>query len=137
MNAIWIPVVAILGSFCVVIAVLAIGAGTKEKAAKHRTDVQLKLIERFGTASEFVAFVQSPEGKYFLGDAPRVVVRDRSVGGIRTGIILTFLGAGFLTIAFTQGDRDWFVPALIMLGLGAGFFVSSMVAMKLSRNMNS
>lgn len=134
MDAMWIPVIGIAGSFAVVIAIVYLSAMTRQQRTRARADVQMKLIERFGTANEFVSFVQSPEGKQFLGDAP-ATARKSGVAGIRSGIILAFIGLAFLLVAFTDHDKDWFIPAFIMLGLGGGFFVSAMFSMKLARDM--
>lgn len=131
-----IPVISIIGVFVAVVALAAMSAQTKQKLAQQRTEVQLKLIERFGSAPEFVTFVQSPEGKQFLGDAPRVV-QTRAVAGIRTGIVLNFLGVAFMFLAWTQNERAFYIPAMILLGLGLGFVVSSLVSMKLGQQINN
>jgi hypothetical protein len=127
-------VIAIAGSMCVIIAVVAMGAQTKQRIVQHKTEVQLKLIERFGTAAEFVAFIQSEEGRRFLGDTPRAV-RERAVGGLRSGIVMAFVGAGFAFIGLTQHDVDWLIPAFMLMGLGLGFFVSALISMRLGRNI--
>ena len=134
MSGYWITIVAIVGSFSVMIAIASIVATTKQRLVQHRTEVQLKLIERFGTANEFVQFIQSDEGRHFLGDPPRAV-RERAAGGVRSGIVMGFLGAGFAFIGLTQRDADWLIPAFMLMGLGLGFFVSAMVSMRLSRNL--
>lgn len=133
---VWIPIVAIVGGIGMVIAIVAAGAMTKARKAQLRADVQMKLIDRFGSASEFIQFVQSEEGRRFLGDAPRVA-RASYIGGIRTGIILGCLGLAFVIIGVVDHDADWFVPAFILLGIGGGFFVSSMVSMKLARQLEA
>jgi hypothetical protein len=134
MNVFWIPVISIAASACVIIAVVAMGAQTKQRIGQHKTEVQLKLIERFGTSADFVAFIQSDEGRRFLGDAPRAV-RERAVGGLRSGIIMAFVGAGFAFIGLTQRDVDWLIPAFMLMGLGLGFFVSALISMRLSRKI--
>ena len=134
MSGYWITIVAIVGSFSMTVAIIAIAAFTKQRLNQQKTEVQMKLIERFGTANEFVKFVQSDEGRRFLGDS-KGVVRDRAIGGVRSGIIMAFLGAGFAFVGLTQRDVDWLIPAFMLLGLGLGFFVSAMLSMRLSRTL--
>ena len=133
MSVFWIPVISIIGGIAMIIIISLAGAQTRQRRAELRAQVQMKLIDRFGSADEFVQFVKSNEGKEFLGDAPQVA-RSSGVRGIRTGIILGFIGASFAVLGGIA-DHDWFVPAFILLGLGLGFFVSAMVSMKLARDM--
>ena len=135
MNVFWIPVIAIAGSFFMVIAVVYLISASKQRMTRSRAEVQMKLIERFGNASEFVNFIQSPDGRHFLGDAPRVA-RNSFIGGIRSGIIMGFIGLGFVLISWTQHDRDFLIPAFILLGLGVGFFASSWISMKLAKDID-
>lgn len=134
MSVFWIPVISVIGGIGLVIVLVVMGAATRQKQAQLKADVQMKLIERFGTASEFVNFVQSPEGKQFLGDGS-TAARRGVASGVRSGIILGFIGLAFTFVAFVEHDRGWFIPGFILLGLGAGFFLSAMISMKLARDM--
>jgi hypothetical protein len=134
MSGTWIALAAIVGGFSMIIAIASIAARTKQQLVQNRTNVQMKLIERFGTANEFVQFIKSEEGRHFLGDPPGAV-RERAAGGVRSGIVMGFLGAGFAFIGLSQHDPDWLIPAFMLMGLGLGFFISAMVSMRLSRNL--
>lgn len=136
MSVYWIPMIGIIGSFCVAIAIVSITSASKTKRAQLRADVQMKLIDKFGSATEFVSFVSSEEGKQFLGDAPRVA-RANFIGGIRNGIIMLCIGIGFIVVGFTEHDHGWFIPGFILLGVGLGFFVSAVVTMKLSQQFDN
>lgn len=129
-----IGVIAIVGFFSTVIAITWAAAQTRQKRAQHHADVQLKLIDRFGTAEDFVQFVKSDEGRHFLGDPSRVARRGL-VAGIRSGIILAFLGLAFLLCAWVQRDGDFYIPAFILLALGGGFFISAVVSMRMAKEM--
>lgn len=135
MGIYWIPVVAIVGGIMMIIVIALAGSQTKQRQMQLRTDVQMKLIDRFGTADEFVRFIQSDEGRHFLGDAPKVT-RNAAISGIRSGVVLSFIGVAFLFCAFTQRESDFFIPAFILLGLGLGFLVSAYLSMKLARDMD-
>ncbi len=135
MNEVFVmPMVVSIGFFIMVGFIVWSGAQSRNRRAQMQTEVQTKLIEKFGTASEFVAFLQSPAGRQFLAGTPQAVARYRAFGGIRAGIMLAFLGVGFLLLAIFA-DRDFLIPGMILLFLGAGFFLSSGVAMRLSRKL--
>jgi len=131
-----IPIVSVIGSFIMIIAVVWLVSRGKARSAQLRAEVQMKMIERFGTAAEFTQFLESPAGKQFLNE-PRRSARERALGGIRTGIILTFIGIGFVFAYFSERDPGWFIPAFIMIGLGIGFLVSAAVSWKMAKQWDS
>ncbi len=132
MNEMWIPAIAIMGSFLMVVAIVWLITRSKQRGAQYRAEVQMKMIERFSSSAEFVQFLESPAGRQFL-ESSRRSARDRVFGAIHAGTILTFLGAAFLVLGFMQHDSGFFVPALILGGLGIGFFVSSAISLKLAK----
>ncbi|HEX9407264.1 MAG TPA: hypothetical protein VF975_08110, partial [Thermoanaerobaculia bacterium] len=69
--------------------------------------------------------------------APQRSARDRVIGGIRTGIILLFIGCGFLAGYWAEGDPGFFIPAFILIGLGVGFLISAAVSWKLTKQWES
>lgn len=123
-----------IGFFAMVAFVVWAAAQARNRRAQMQAEVQTKLIEKFGTATEFVQFLQSPSGRQFLAGSS--VAQNKVFGGIRAGIMLSLLGVGFLFLAIFV-DRDFVIPGMILLFLGLGFFLSSAVAMKLSRKMDS
>lgn len=107
----------------------------KNRRAAMQAEVQTRLIEKFSSAPEFVEFLNSDTGKQFLSGIdkmPQMMARDRIVGGVSRGVLLTLLGAAFLAIWGADGNIGFMYPGFILLGLGIGFFISTMVALKLS-----
>src|SRR4030081_1901474 len=93
-----IPITAIGGSFVMSVAVVWIVMRAKQRRAEMRTEVQMKLIEKFGSSAEFVKFLESPAGQQFL-EQPRRMSRDRAIGGITAALVCTFVGLGFFGCA--------------------------------------
>lgn len=135
-NAVFmIPIIAIAGSFTMVVAIVWLITRSKQRGAQYRAEVQLKMIEKFGSGPEFVKFLESPTGRQFLHQSQRST-RERVLGGIRTGIILLFLGGGFFFGYFAERDPGFFIPGFIMTGLGLGFVVSSLISWKLTQKLD-
>ena len=132
----FIPIVSIVGSFTMVVAIVWFITRARQRTAQYRAEVQMKMIERFGSASEFTQFLESPAGRNFLSE-PRRSARDRALGGMRAGIILLFIGVGFCFAYFSERDPGWFIPAFIMIGLGVGFLVSAAVSWKMAKQWDS
>jgi hypothetical protein len=129
-----IPIVAISGSVIMVVAIVWLGARSRQQRAQYRADVQMKLIEKFGSAPEFVKFLESPAGQQFLQE-PRSRARDRVAGGVRAGIILTFLALAFFALIWWEHDEGFAVPAFILLALGMAFFVSAAISTKMVKQI--
>ena len=126
----FIPIVAIGGSFVMVIAIVWLGTRSKQRRAELRADVQMKLIEKFGSSSEFVKFLESPAGQQFL-EQPKRQTRERAVGAITGALVCTFIGLAFLGCALILGDPGFYVPAFILTGIGIALFISAAISWKL------
>jgi hypothetical protein len=132
----WIPIVAIIGSFTMVVTIVFLGTRGKQRKAELRAEVQMKLIDKFGSSAEFVNFLQSTSGQQFL-DAPRRVSRDRVLGALTGGLICGFLGLAFLALGFFMDDRGFWVPAFILGGIGCALFISAAISWKLTRQSDT
>lgn len=132
----WIPIVSIVGSFVMVVTIVWLGTRAKQRRTELRADVQMKLIDKFGNAAEFVKFLESPTGQQFL-EQPRRNTRDRALGGLTGGLVCTFIGLAFTGCALVFRDEGFFVPGFILLGLGIALFISAAVSWRLNKADNS
>lgn len=121
-----------LGSFTTVIVVIWLIVRTRQRRNELHAEVQMKLIEKFGSSTEFVHFLESQAGRDFLHQ-PMIDARRRVISGISAGTVMGCLGLGFLILGF--GDDGFFVPAFILIALGAGFIVSATLSMKLMKRL--
>jgi VIT1/CCC1 family predicted Fe2+/Mn2+ transporter len=135
-NVFWIPIVAIVGSFTMVVMIVWLGTRSKQRRAQLRTDVQMKLIDKFGSAAEFARFLESPSGRQFL-EQPRRMTRERVLGALTGGLITTFIGGAFMACAFVLRDEGFWVPALILLAVGVALFISAAISWKLTKQWES
>src|SRR5262249_40583953 len=95
---------------------------------RQQSIMQKQLLDKFSSAQDFAEFVQSPAGqKYVMGFTDTLTTPRNSVfSSMRTGIVLMFLGVGFLFAS--DGYGPLFAFGWISLLLGAGFLVSAIVA---------
>ena len=133
----FMPIIVSLGFFAMVVWIVWLGTNSKNRRAQAQVEVQTKLIERFGTAKEFIEFLQSPAGRQFVTGVEvtsNLYARDRIVSGFGKGIVLSLLGMGFLAIWIFDDNRGFIYPGFILLGLGVGFFLSTLLTIKLSKS---
>jgi hypothetical protein len=114
------------------------------KMVKVQTETHAKLLERFGSSQEMLAYMQSEAGKKFL-EAPIFEGQRRQVStlpfgrilwSVQVGIISAFLGAGLLFLrgrVSTDADMGFEVFGTLVLTLGIGFLVSGGVSYVLAK----
>ncbi len=117
------------------------------RTSKVHTDVHNKLLDRFTTNDDLMAYIQTPAGRRFLESAPLTVEGPaRPVGApfsrilwsLQVGIVL---GAGGLGLLFVSGRvieevaQPLFAIGVLALTVGAGFVVSSAASLLLSRRL--
>jgi hypothetical protein len=137
--ALMIPIVGSIGMFACIAFIVAVTARSRQRQAELRAEVQSRLIDKFSSAPEIVTFLQSPEGKHFLGgieSMPAMTARDRIIRTMSKAVVLSLLGVGFLACCIWPETRNegFFIAGCILLALGVGYFLSALVSLKLSRN---
>lgn len=116
------------------------------KMVKVQTETHAKLLDRFGSSQDMLAYMSSDAGKKFLEspifEGQRQQVSSLPIGRIlwsaQIGVIGSFLGAGIL---FLRGrvpenadtDTGLLVFGTLILGLGIGFLVSGGVSYVLAK----
>lgn len=117
------------------------------KLSKVQYDVHSKLLERFTTNEDLLAYMQTPSGRRFLESAPiRLPDEPRSMTApfsrilwsVQAGIVLVLTGIGLLYVSGTFIDEPaqfFMVIGVVTLSLGGGFIVSAIAAYGLSRKL--
>lgn len=118
------------------------------RTAKTQSEVHGRLLERFSSNDELMAYVQSPAGRQFLTAMPMLDMPSaaspiaapfgRILWAVQAGLVLASGGIGMLVV------RDNVIPeiadALLTMGvmaiaLGAGFALSSLASYLISRRL--
>jgi hypothetical protein len=134
-----IPLVAIVGSFMVAAFITWSVQRSRERRAQIQADIQSKLIERFGSATELVTFLQSPAGREFVSgvqSAPVLAARERAAASLSRALVLTGIGAGFIALWIADhGGLGWAIPGFILFSIGLANLIGAIVSLKLSRSL--
>lgn len=117
------------------------------RASQVQADVHTKLMERMTSNEELLAYVQSPAGRRFLEAAP---LRPETEGpqlsapvgsiiwSMMAGVVLTVLGVGFRyagNFVKDEAHDAFVVVGVIILALGIGFMVASLMGFVLSSRL--
>ena len=105
--------------------------------ARKQAEVHLHLLDRLGTGTETLQYLQSPAGRQLLEavGVERANLLTRIMGSVQAGLILVLLGVALIILR-------WFVPdggTLLLAGvpalaIGVGFLASSAFSFHLSRS---
>jgi hypothetical protein len=134
-----IPLICGPASMAMITIIIVAAVRGKERRTQLQAEVQTKLIDKFGSAPELLAFLKTDEGRQFLGEiesGPKRSARDRIIRGIGKSLVATMVGIGFLIIGFLPATYNEFciVVGFLTLFLGVGLFLSALLSLKLSRN---
>lgn len=117
------------------------------KASTVQAEVHSKLMDRMTTNEELLGYLQSPAGRRFLEAAPiRPEAESPTMGApigpiiwsMMAGIVLSTVGAGFSVAADSITDdvqRAFTVVGIILLALGVGFLIASLMAFIVSSRL--
>jgi hypothetical protein len=132
-----IPIVSVICVFTMVVLVVWFISRTKQRQARYRADVQSKLIDKFNSAPELAEFLSSPAGKQFVSDfhqPVRASAHDRILSGVKWSLILTFIGIALIVARFSGEDSDLIIPGGILIALGVGWAIATVISYRLSRS---
>jgi hypothetical protein len=117
------------------------------KISKAQFEVHSKLLDRFTSNEDLLAYMQTSAGRRFLEAAPvRLPDEPRSMAApfsrilwsVQAGVVLLLTGVGLLYVSSTFIDEPaelFRVIGVIALALGGGFVVSAGAAYVLSRRL--
>jgi hypothetical protein len=132
-----IPLVSIFMSFIIVGTIVMAITRSRLRRLELQAEVQSKLIEKFGTSAELLAFLQSEAGRQFVSGVQKgntVLMRDRITAGFSRAIILSFLGAAFVALWLITDNKGLAWPGVLLLALGAGYLVATWATTRMSQS---
>jgi len=108
------------------------------KIAKLQADVQNRLIDKFGTTQDLLAYVQTDAGKQLLESlsVERTSPFSRIIGAVQAGIIMFLFGLAllFLRGRVSGAEEGFLMFGTIFVALGVGFAISAAASYSLSKS---
>jgi hypothetical protein len=116
------------------------------RLSRVQTEVHNKLLDRFTSNEDLLAYIQTPAGRRFLESAPIPTESPRSIGAplgrilwsIQAGAVLTIAGLGLQVVSERSIDevaQPLSAVGIVVLAIGLGFGVSALLAYVLSRRL--
>jgi hypothetical protein len=116
------------------------------RVSKVQFETHAKLLDRFTSNEDLLAYIQTPAGKRFLESAPIPLEEARSMSApfsrilwsVQAGVVLMIAGLGALYVStrFVDDAAQFFMVVGVMTtALGGGFIISAIAAYALSRRL--
>lgn len=118
-----------------------------QRAMKAQNELNSKLIDRFASSEDLLAYIQSPQGKALTEGPVLPQAAPRAIGAplsrifwsLQSGIVLGALGGGLMVVSGTtdQIEVTTFLRGvgIVVLMIGLGFAVSAVVSYLLSQRL--
>jgi hypothetical protein len=118
-----------------------------QRAMKAQNDLNTKLIDRFASSEDLLAYIQSPQGKALTEGPIMPQAAPRAMGAplsrifwsMQSGIVLGALGAGLIVVSSTAGEPEVATflngVGIVVLMIGIGFAASAAVSYLLSHRL--
>jgi hypothetical protein len=118
------------------------------RSAAAQAEIHTKLLDRFGSSQEMLAYMQTDAGRRFL-EAGTITLEDdttrqrmpsligRILWSLQSGLILLLVGVGLigLRLGVPEGDKPLLILGTLALTLGAGFLLSAAVSYVMSKRL--
>jgi len=117
------------------------------RVSKVQAEVHNKLMDRFASNEELLAYISTPAGQRFLETAPLAIdTAQQSVGSpagrilwsIQAGLVVAAAGIGLWLVSNNtekEVAQPFFALGILALSVGVGFIVSSIVSLAVSRKL--
>jgi len=116
------------------------------RISKVQSEVHSKLLDRFTSNQDLLAYVQTPAGRHFLESAPISLDGPRSLSApfgrilfsVQAGVVLALTGIGLNWVSRSvQEDlaQPLFVVGVLALSVGVGFVLSAGIAYVMSQRL--
>jgi len=134
------PMIGSVGIMLVFAWMLKLGLDHRRrtKLMQHQYELQSKLLEKFTSTEEMMAYLQSDAGERFLvsATAEKSDPRGKILGSIQTGLVLLAGGAAFMFLRnqIAEAQEGFVLMGTLGLALGVGFILSAVVAYVLSKS---
>jgi len=104
---------------------------------KQQDAMQKHLLEKFASAQDFAAFVQSPAGQKYVMNLSNAVTSPRNsiLSSVQIGIVLLFLGPALIVSSDRYGFWILYTLGMVSACLGVGFLVSATASYFLAKKI--
>jgi hypothetical protein len=119
--------------FAMILGILWLKWRQQQAQLQTTAEFHKQLLDKFASGRDFAEFLEAKGSQRFL-DALWSQGPPSHEKTLRNGILVAMLGLAFLGLSWMR--KDFVIPGILLLALGAGFLVSFAISYRLSKNRN-
>ncbi|MBZ5662459.1 MAG: hypothetical protein LAO08_18815 [Acidobacteriia bacterium] len=119
--------------FAMIVAIAWLGMRQRQARLRIKAEFHKQLLDKFSSGKEFAEFLETKGSQRFLDElwSQRTDSKERF---LRFGIVLSMLGLALTGLSWMK--KDLLILGVILLAVGAGYLISSLVSYRLARKQN-
>jgi hypothetical protein len=131
-----VAILSVFGTMCFMVWVV-FNSVRRWRTAQAQAQVQMRLLDRFGSSQELLTYMQTADGKQFLESAfiEHGNTFGRILTGMQTGIVFTIAGVAMLFLRNRMWDaaEGFLFFGTLLLAVGIGCLIAAGAAYLFSR----
>jgi hypothetical protein len=144
-TAIFLVILTIVGAITWIVR-SAIDYRRWSRVSQTQIEVHSRLMDRFSTSEDLLAYIQSPAGRKFLESSPIMLEPSNRLGvavsrilfSVQVGLVLAVGGIGLNYVSSrvtAEVAQPFFVLGVLAIALGIGFVISAAASYVISRGL--
>ena len=124
------------GAFAMIVLVVWLNNRQKQAKVQARAELNKHFLDKFTSGQDLTEFLGKEGSQRFLDEMwseKRHSTKERILGTIKAGVIVTAVGIGMLLITILNPEEDFLIPALIVSSVGIGLLVAAWVSYRFSK----
>jgi hypothetical protein len=121
-----------LALFAMILGIVWLKRRHQQALLQARVEFHKQLLDKFASGKEFAEFLESKGSQRFLDELRSSMGEQTEDKALRYGIVVAMLGLSMF--ALTWEDKDFVIPGVILLAVGAGFIISFVISQRLSKS---
>jgi multisubunit Na+/H+ antiporter MnhB subunit len=122
-----------LGLFAMIFGIIWLRWRQQQALYQTRAEFHKQLLDKFATGRDFAEFLESKGSQRFLEELWSQGAQPKEKT-LRNGIVVAMLGLSML--ALTWVEKDFVIPGVMLVAVGAGFLIAFAISRRLSKSRN-
>ena len=122
-----------LGLFAMIFGIIWLRWRQQQALYQTRAEFHKQLLDKFATGRDFSEFLESKGSQRFLEELWSQGAQPKEKT-LRNGIVVAMLGLSML--ALTWVEKDFVIPGVMLVAVGAGFLIAFAISRRLSKSRN-
>ena len=119
--------------FAMVLGIVWLKWRAQQALMQTKAEFNKQLLDKFATGHDFAEFLESKGSQRFLDELWSQGAQSKEKS-LRNGIVVAMLGLAMLGLTWTE--KDFVIPGVMLVAVGAGYLISFAISRRLSNSRN-